>query len=408
MPRFFETTTDYLLVANLLNSFFCIVMLVYVQSVLSAKTHSSSRLAFKRLVSWVTLCLLADMSSYLFDMHDTAWAATANHVSMFVSVLLTVYIGYTWNNLFDLLFHIKRTKKNRIINRLIWFIPTAVMFVLLIVNLFTGFLYVIDEHNVYHRGSWYIVSFMFQYVSFVHAIIRAMMIKSKVSNSPMKWERMRRAVIGFGCVVLMFGVLQGITRGKIAVHCLGLTAGVMVMFVRFLENQITQDRLTDLNNRYALDTYLNNRIKAYENVSRNGHHLYFLLMDVNGFKEINDHHGHLEGDNALRVLADVLRDIVLSSNKKLFAARYGGDEFAVVLEARDEHSVEGFIKQLNTVLAARTVDLPYDMSLCVGYSVYQGADQSIAEWIGEADTRLYEKKGSPAHAHKKSWIKAAK
>ena len=394
MPRAFETASEYLLVANLLNSFFCIVMLFYARYILEAKTHSTSRLAFKRFVSLVILCLVADMCSYIFDMHSTAIAMVLNHVSMFVSVLLTVYIGYVWNNLFDLLFHIKRPKRELVFNRLIWFAPTAIIFILLVINLFTGFMYTIDQNNVYHRGGWYFVSFIFQYVSFVHAIFRALRIKSKVSNSPLKRDRMRRAVIGFGMVVLMFGVLQAVTQGKIALHCLGLTAGVLIMFIRFLENQITQDRLTDINNRYALDTYLNDRIKAYESGTQNGKKLFFLLMDVNGFKEINDRYGHLEGDNALRVLADTLRDIVLNNKRKLFVARYGGDEFAVVLEGRDENSVEGFVKQLAAVLEVRNAQLPYNITLCVGYSAYQGEKQTIDEWIGEADTNLYIKKNN--------------
>lgn len=394
MPRAFETASEYLLVANLLNSFFCIVMLFYARYILEGKTHSTSRLAFKRFVSLVILCLVADMCSYIFDMHSTAVAMVCNHVSMFVSVLLTVYIGYSWNNLFDLLFHIKRSRRELAFNRMIWFLPTAITFVLLVINLFTGFMYSIDQNNVYHRGGWYFVSFVFQYVSFLHAIFRAVRIKSKVSNSPLKRDRMRRGVICFGVVVLLFGVLQALTKGKIALHCLGLTAGVLIMFIRFLENQITQDRLTDINNRYALDTYLNDRVKAYESGTRNGKKLFFLLMDVNGFKEINDRYGHLEGDNALRVLADTLRDIVLNNKRKLFVARYGGDEFAVVLEGRDENSVEGFVKQLTAVLAVRNGQLPYNISICVGYSTYQGEKQTIDEWIGEADTNLYIKKNN--------------
>jgi hypothetical protein len=64
--------------------------------------------------------------------------------------------------------------------------------------------------------------------------------------------------------------------------------------------------------------------------------------------------------------------------------------------------VESFVKQLNAVLESRTSDLPYGVSLSVGYSVYQGAEQSIEEWISMADQDLYEKRGSDSSARRKS------
>ena len=400
MTPFFDSLVDYLLVSNILNSFFCLVLLFYIRFVLETKNDSASRRSFKKFVTIVIFCLLADMCSYIFDMQIFEGAYLLNHVSMFVSVLLTVFVGFQFNHLFDLLFHIKRGKKMQLVFRLICLTPTLAALALLTINLFTGFLYSIDDHNVYHRGTWYLVSFGLQYISFFHAILRAVLAKREMQNAPLKREKMRKTVLCFGGVVLFFGVLQALTGGKIALHCFGLTAGVFVMFVRFLDDQITQDRLTNLNNRYALDAYMLDKIKVYESRLHSVNRLYLILMDVNDFKMINDRFGHLEGDNALRCLADVLRELSLSSRKKLFVARFGGDEFAAVLETKDETGVERFIHELNSILSMRTLGWDYKIEVSTGYSAYRGGGTPLIDWIAEADEELYENKRAQAPAEK--------
>ena len=184
--------------------------------------------------------------------------------------------------------------------------------------------------------------------------------------------------------------------GVIALHCFGLTAGVFVMFVRFLDDQITQDRLTNLNNRYALEAYMADKTRSYEGRANNPNKLYLILMDVNDFKLINDRFGHPEGDNALRCLADALRELSLGSRKKLFVSRFGGDEFAAVLEAQSEEAVAEFAQALNRILAERTIGWSYSIDICMGYAAYRGPGASLPNWLAEADVELYENKRARA------------
>lgn len=391
MPIFLNNPELSLAVSNLSKFFFCLVILSFIHVVLQNKANTSSRLAFKKLVLIVILCLVADMLSYVFDTIPTTFARIMNHVAMFAATLLTVSIGYSWNELFDLLFHIKRDRRNRMINRLIWVSPSVLMLVFLVINLFTGCLYYIDEANVYHRGDLYFVSFIMQYISFAHAILRAINFKQHMVNAPLRREKTRRTVIIFGFVVLTFGVLQAIGNGTVALHCLGLTAGVVIMFVRFLDDQITQDHLTSLNNRYALDMFLADRLKGFA-PTRGTSQLYFILMDADCFKTINDRLGHAEGDNALRCIANALREVSLKRPKKLFVARFGGDEFAAVLEGKDERAVEEFCAELSMTLEKHTEELEYELTLSYGHSTYEGPAMSVDEWINKADADLYDTK----------------
>src|SRR5439155_20785132 len=92
-----------------------------------------------------------------------------------------------------------------------------------------------------------------------------------------------------------------------------------------LEHQVLHDTLTGLPNRVLLHERLSNAILVGR---REGHRMALLLMDLNGFKEVNDTLGHQAGDQLLRQVAARLREELRISDT---VARLGGDEFAIIL-----------------------------------------------------------------------------
>jgi len=98
------------------------------------------------------------------------------------------------------------------------------------------------------------------------------------------------------------------------------------LFVMLKENRI--DILTGLGNRYSFFEFFNR-------LSRNktGESWSVAMIDINNFKSINDIYGHLEGDNALRNLSNIIR---ICAKKSDFTARYGGDEFILVVRNENE------------------------------------------------------------------------
>ena len=87
--------------------------------------------------------------------------------------------------------------------------------------------------------------------------------------------------------------------------------------------QIYNDALTGLNNRRRLDQFLEEHLE----ISSKDRPVSLLLMDVNGFKKINDKFGHIEGDAVLKMVGTVLK--LAAADFDAFAARYGGDEFCL-------------------------------------------------------------------------------
>lgn len=371
---------------------FCLVMLCYTRIALQTRINSASRRTFKHFVLVVILCVAADMCSYIFDTRTFAGAKELNHASMFLAVLLTCYVGYYWNHMFDSLFHIKRERRAKYRAEFLYFLPTVAACVCLIMNVYNGMLFTISDENVYARGSLYPLSFLLQYLLFAVSVVRAILLKRKLTTAPMKREKMRRTFLQVGLTVGGFGLAQLFMNGKIALHCLGLTAGVIIMFVRFLDDQITQDRLTGLNNRYALDTYLYEKTEAHLKKVTPSTKLYLIMMDIDNFKAINDKHGHVVGDNALKVLATSLKSVASKYKRKLFVSRYGGDEFCAVLEAQDDASVILFVEKLRYELSENVKYLDYKVSISEGHATF-GEGITITQWIAAADRELYKNRG---------------
>jgi diguanylate cyclase (GGDEF)-like protein len=164
------------------------------------------------------------------------------------------------------------------------------------------------------------------------------------------------------------------------------------MYLRFQDDQITNDILTGLNNRYALDSYIEDKMRVYHDGAHSGKRLYLILMDVNSFKEINDDHGHIEGDKALKTVATTLKSVGQRYRSSLFIARYGGDEFAAVLESSSEKNTVKLCNDIKDLLATEASRLDYVLTMGVGYALYTGGSMTLDSLYTLADKALYEDK----------------
>ncbi len=96
-----------------------------------------------------------------------------------------------------------------------------------------------------------------------------------------------------------------------------------------LQINAATDPLTGLYNRRLFDEYCD---KELNRAKRYGHQLAVVILDVHKLKEVNDRHGHLQGDQILQLAAATLRKTLRASD---FAFRIGGDEFALLLPQTD-------------------------------------------------------------------------
>jgi len=128
-----------------------------------------------------------------------------------------------------------------------------------------------------------------------------------------------------------------------------------------------------------------------ERTNRNGRPFAVLLLDLDGLKKINDSFGHLVGSRALCRLADILRIHCRAIDT---AARYGGDEFALVLPEAEEQEANRVADRIREVMQTDD-DMP-PLSASIGLSIYRGEGERIEKLLSEADQNLYAEKARRA------------
>ncbi len=156
-----------------------------------------------------------------------------------------------------------------------------------------------------------------------------------------------------------------------------------------LKKLAVTDRLTNIMNRRMGIKYLEKQIAR---VKRENIPLTVCFIDVNGLKEINDNYGHLEGDHALKNIAQLLEKSVRSSDA---VARLGGDEFLIIFSGQTKKEVTEVWERIKENIKKwnKNSDKTYKISLSHGFAQKKKDDGlKLDELIDQADKKMYENK----------------
>ncbi len=271
-------------------------------------------------------------------------------------------------------------KKVLLSSCLVW-----VLAVLLIVNLFTGIFFYLDEDNVYRRGPLFVVQYILAYIYVFIACGHAFFGLRKEKS--LSRRRLLRSLALFPVAPAIAGILQFVYP-QLPVACVALSFATLVLYQNWLDGMISRDPLTLLNNRKQLDFHYQQWQRHEDSIP-----MVLLMIDANKFKSINDTYGHIQGDAALVRIAEAMRTACSKMHYRANIARYGGDEFAVLVRTDDPQEIEDLKSRIRSCLSDlnRVAEAPYELTVSIGAAKAE-KDMPLKLLIEKADAALYEDK----------------
>ncbi len=199
--------------------------------------------------------------------------------------------------------------------------------------------------------------------------------------------RQQATMLALGLVVV--GVGLGFVLWRRLSSSLGRSRGTLMDAEERIQRLAASDLLTGLDNRAALHDAMQ---AVMSRARRHGHELAVLMVDLDRFKPVNDRHGHMVGD---MVLKEVARRMARCLRQSDLRARYGGDEFVVVVDETDgpgtaRSAAERIIRRLSEPF--QFGDLVVSIGASVGIARYPADANSDDELLRKADSALYRAK----------------
>ncbi len=282
----------------------------------------------------------------------------------------------TWSIYVDLYIHknVRRTRK-----RLpLFIIPAAISILLSVLSPLNQGVFFINEQNIYQRGDLFLLNLIIYFTYFI--VTYTQMIKNRHEMNKKDYY----TLLFFGVIPVILGLLQFIYSSASFVW-LGVSLSVLLVYFNIQNSKINEDYLTGLYNRRQLDRYLDSSIRKLDQKER----LFMMMVDIDDFKDINDTYGHLEGDQALKHTANLFMDTFRVDD---FIARYAGDEFVIIAKLSHEKHAQKIVRRLQQNLERfnATDRTPYDLSLSVGYDIYDPIlKMDVNEFIMHVDGLMY-------------------
>ena len=265
-------------------------------------------------------------------------------------------------------------------------VVAIVNFILLIANFFYPLVFSLDEYNRYSRESFYFVFIIsgFLLIVYGYAFYFFARLKSPSLSYFPAWQFLMPVLISVLIQMNVYGIsLQPVS---FAVSFAGL--------VTCLQNEcIYLDKLTGVNNRYELD-----HIRKLFLHGKN-EKMAALMLDLNGFKQINDEFSHEEGDNALIAFANILVNTIGTEGRVI---RFAGDEFVIIMRQFKGDSVDPYIMKINSALDEynSTSGKSYKLSSSIGGTVFDYHGQELSSILATIDQMMYEDKKKYYQEHR--------
>jgi diguanylate cyclase (GGDEF)-like protein len=261
------------------------------------------------------------------------------------------------------------------VRQMLFFPPVLFTALMLILNLFTPVYFdVARETNTYIDGTHRWIHYLLITGLYVYMVILTFLHRHKART-----EHYTIFLLFFLLPILGMAIQLYDTEIFFSWNMIVLSILVIFLFLEAADGEV--DELTTLFNRRSYETHVERLIETKQSFQ-------VLYIDLDGFKAINDEHGHVAGDKMLIRFGELLQDV---SGKSQLAARLGGDEFMVVLDQQQD--AEAIAHELQQRLRGESNELLRNLQFSYGVMAHQDG-MSLDDLYQLVDYKMYQYKRS--------------
>ncbi|WP_408071447.1 diguanylate cyclase domain-containing protein [Butyrivibrio sp. JL13D10] len=354
--------------ANVIGLLIMIVLLLSRGWKIQTKNSESKNLLI--LIIAVIIACVVDPIVFYFDGRPGALARYIILLGNTVLFSLNAILGPAYITLIDR--HINEHQSFR--QRLFLYAIIFLELFLLFVNLFKPIIFGIHENNEYYRLPLYWLYVIMETIFLLYGqhVYYAAKRRGRFLSFFPTWQFLVPITIGMLGQSFFYGISLIWPCVGVSVCCIALS----------LQNEnIYLDMLTGTFNRFYLNEIIASTRKSGEDISA-------MMLDMNGFKSINDTYSHVEGDNALIAMTEILNRVVCNNGVVI---RFAGDEFIIILDKTATHSIAEYKDYINKAIDHYNSisDKPYKLSASMGGGTFNLSTNSDFDLVSEIDKLMY-------------------
>ncbi|MHC1684048.1 MAG: GGDEF domain-containing protein [Clostridiaceae bacterium] len=354
-----------------------IISLVFIANISSRLDRKDKKnIVFFNMFILSVLELSVETITCIINKQPYLWLIPITNILHIILFVLGPVVTYMWY-VFSRVWVSEEYKWNKDI---ITLMPLIINMVIVLISPFLKTVFYINENNIYQRGAMFFIPVVVAYFYLLCSFIFVYVNKEKISQTEYF------PLLLFGLVPEICGIIQSIFYGPLLMWS-SITLSMVIAYIYLQQRMMHIDYLTGAWTREKFYIYLarlikQNKLKKFA----------IVFIDLDDFKEINDSYGHKVGDEALKVVVNLIRKVLPKGGN---IARYGGDEFVLILEEVGNEEVETILdKIMNAFKNYNKVPTAlYKLSYSYGYQCYNPElKMSIDQYINYVDQLMYRDK----------------
>lgn len=293
------------------------------------------------------------------------------HMCLFITAPILTYFWYKFVR-----YWMKGDSKISLKKNILLLTPSAINLIITLLSPFYDFVFYIDSLNQYKRGSLFLIS---AFITYFYIFLSFFLIL-KERKKFLKEDYLPLLI--FGILPIAGAIVQTLFYGTLLMwSCCSFS---LIIVYNFLQQRMVHlDKLSGAWTRSSFDYYIARRIKI-----KNNETFGIIFADIDNLKDINDKYGHLEGDLAIKNTVSLFRSVLRKTD---IIARFGGDEFIIVLECDSRDLLDKTIERIkccfNNYNYVSSKD--YKIECSYGADIFDVNNNNIEQFIFNVDSMMY-------------------